>query len=501
MGKHILIFGLMVVFCLGLPSVCLGQQGKMKVACGVEGLADWGTSLPFMDVAKLSRGWIEIAASKPIDYPHGEPPTPVKMPTDQDDYPLEIPSGGKRVVTVLLVGVPKEAYPMGKYTLIFDGAGELNLGWDGGDQTVKSAGATTSFEFEPKPDFNGGKSKGMLLTILKSDKADHIRNVRIIMPGFADTYDKDPWNPKFLEDLKPFACIRFMDWCNVNNSQQSDWSKRTRKTSFCQTGWIGKGVAYEYMIELGNRLGKDIWLCVPHLADDNYMQELAKLVASTLKPGLKCYIEFSNETWNGIFKQCGWTNGHGGHVRNAVRLFKAFDEAFQNDHSRYVKVLAGWTINDKLTQDMIKQLDDKAVNPDGVKADAYAIAPYIGHDANGNVDSILRELRAHIGRVAQACLKQRQVCDKAGLKLICYEGGTHALKGEFIAANSDPRIYDVYMEYLKALEPSVEMFNQFVAVSEWGQYGCWGAKRYVGEPLDKAHKYRALVDYIAKGAK
>ncbi len=471
----------------------------MRMACGLGGLSDWSTSFPFVDLAMLSRGWVEIDASKPIDYPHGDPVKGLTFPADADGYPLEIPCQGKLATTVFLVGIPREIYPQGKLTLLFDGTGEIHLDWDAGDLSVQGSGKNTKFEFEPT--FTDESSTGVLMTLVRSDKADPVKNVRVIMPGFLETYEKDIWNPKFLDDLRPFAVLRFMDWCRVNNSQQSDWSQRKTRTTFGQTGYFdGKGAAYELMIELGNRLDKDIWLCVPHMADDNYMEQLAALTAANLKPGLKCYIEWSNETWNGIFEQSSWANSHGQHVGNAVRLFRAFDKAFKNDSSRYVKVLGSWTIAQWLTEHHIALMGDRqGMNPDGVKADAVGIAPYIGHDADGDVDSVLKGMAASIAGTAEHCRRHREICDKAGLQLICYEGGPHALKGDFVEANGDPRIYDIYMDYLKALAPHVSMFNQYVAVGRWGQYGCWGAKEYVGQPLSEAHKYRALMVYANSG--
>ena len=49
-------------------------------------------------------------------------------------------------------------------------------------------------------------------------------------------------------------------------------------------------------------------MCVPHFDDERYMYELGCLIRDQLDPSLKCYVEWSNETWNGIFKQSHYCN-------------------------------------------------------------------------------------------------------------------------------------------------------------------------------------------------
>src|SRR5205085_12700003 len=45
------------------------------------------------------------------------------------------------------------------------------------------------------------------------------------------------------------------------------------------------------------------WLCIPALADDDFVVQLGKLVRDKLNTQLHCYIKYSNEVWNGQFKQ------------------------------------------------------------------------------------------------------------------------------------------------------------------------------------------------------
>lgn len=55
----------------------------------------------------------------------------------------------------------------------------------------------------------------------------------------------------------------------------------------------------------------DAWVCVPHLADENYIRSMAQLFRANLDPDLKIYVEYSNETWNWIFQQTHYLNDNG----------------------------------------------------------------------------------------------------------------------------------------------------------------------------------------------
>src|SRR5262249_41900521 len=78
-------------------------------------------------------------------------------------------------------------------------------------------------------------------------------------------------------------------------------SDRTLPTSPQQSG--NKGAAWEYVIDLANATGKDIWINIPEGATDNYVTQLATLIKNNLNPGIHVYVEYSNELWNGAFSQ------------------------------------------------------------------------------------------------------------------------------------------------------------------------------------------------------
>lgn len=98
-----------------------------------------------------------------------------------------------------------------------------------------------------------------------------------------------------------------MDWIKTNSVEKEwargddyhrDWASRTQRDDPIQ-----RPVAYEWMIDLCNRTRCHLWITVPHVVDDDYVASLARLIRTRLSPDLQCYVEWSNETWNGMFSQ------------------------------------------------------------------------------------------------------------------------------------------------------------------------------------------------------
>jgi hypothetical protein len=86
-----------------------------------------------------------------------------------------------------------------------------------------------------------------------------------------------------------------------------------------QWGWQGRGGPYEYAILFANAMKRDAWINIPAGADDDYARRVAQMflygsdgknpyaspqanpVFPPLDPGLRLYVEYSNEVWNGSF--------------------------------------------------------------------------------------------------------------------------------------------------------------------------------------------------------
>ena len=325
------------------------------------------------------------------------------------------------------------------------------------------------------------------------------------------------WNETFLQEIDFYTVLRFMDWVPTNKSSVVNWSQRTLPTSQDQTARFKDepGVAIEWMIDLCNRVGADMWFCMPHAANDDYHKQLATLVHNHLKPSLKIYVEYSNEVWN-FSVQKNYASEQGqklgistqeyvGH--RSAQMWQTFKDVFGDQfEERVVKVISGQSTNSWIAREQLKYLYSDE-NPTGLLPDAYGIAPYFGGNGfDADVDNPFEVLETDIfehrwnkpnrsGRIDNVSTHYNllQGYDE-NLKLICYEGGQHITNNATLV-NYDPRMYDLYLRYLEALDDYVAEFAHYTHCGTCGDGGCWGAKKYTGQPADEAPKYRALLDY------
>jgi hypothetical protein len=248
------------------------------------------------------------------------------------------------------------------------------------------------------------------------------------------------------------------------------------------------------------------------MADADYSFQLATLIKAQLKPTLKVYVEWSNETWNGGFQQSQYAYDQGNalgldsdpwsaafkyHVYAAVRVFAQFDKVFGATGAQLVKVLAGQTDNNWMTGIHIAALGDAKINPLHVTANAYAVAPYFGHGVNGNAGDAITQLYAAVKSVTADVKAQYDVVSKSGLQLLAYEGGQHVLNGADVV-NARPEMYQVYTQYLDAMAPYFTLFTHYCHSGSWNSGGAWGAEQSVNATGSAAYKYRAIVDWVAR---
>jgi hypothetical protein len=333
----------------------------------------------------------------------------------------------------------------------------------------------------------------------------------------------DPWNPAFIGDLTEadYAVFRFMDFGGTNNSPIRNWSERTQKTSADNEkgGDVGgHGIAFEWMFDLCNKLQKDCWINVPHLAvetyeqnpDENYFIELAKLAKATLDPNLTLYIEWSNETWNGGFQQALYAQQRGTqmgfasdaygasfkfHVYASSRMYDAFVKVFGNEISRVKWVVAGQLGSNYGTQLQLDALKDPNINLGGRTPDYYASSNYVGIGLDGASPQIDQQWHAALAETITQATGQAQLIADTGMKLVAYEGGQHLLTNADVFARN-PAAYNLYTDWLDEISKLFVLTMHYTNSGMWASGGAWGAKEHTGAPLSEAPKARALVDWI-----
>ncbi len=482
-----------------------------RLGMNLAGPADWNTELPFVDVFRLSRPWI----SQREGQPWGKGPA---LELDEHGWVKTFePDCFAETLTCTIDG---GHYPSGRYVILYEGKGELDLAGAG---KIASQGPGRIVA-------DVDASKGALfLRLMRTDPADYVRNVRVIMPGFEQTFRSDPFHPDFLRRWQGIACFRFMDWMETNHSKIRRWSERpTPETAtFCE-----KGVPLEWMIDLCNRQHADAWFCMPHLADDEYVRNFAQMVKQRLDPQLKVYVEYSNEVWNGMFEQSHWAGQEGIRLGFAekpweaawrytayrsVQIFKIWEEVF-GGRERLIRVLATQAANPYVSERVCEFQEAYR------HADVLAIAPYIPFNVPAHGDAIHADTVAGwsvdqlMGHIEGQCLpqavswihQQKEVADKYSLRLIAYEGGQHLvgvaggensepLTALLQQANRHPRMGRIYERYFQAWEENGGgLFCYFASVSRWSKWGSWGILEFADDDPSQSPKFMATMGWAKK---
>jgi hypothetical protein len=499
-----------VYLVLALGSLLWGAGPNEKASLGINlsGVTYWSSEIAFADLFKHSQTFKSQAPGK--GYGQGGP-----LDLTAEGWVQSLAEGGQFADAIVLSRL-KLGYPGGTYTCFYEGEGKIEFAY--GTQVVEASSGQIRVAVQP--------DLGLLsLKITRTDPNNPVRNIRVVLPEFEETYEKQPFHPEFLARWEKFGVLRFMDWQCTNNSAQTSWSDRT--TPSRQTQGSDSGVALEYLIRLSNTLNADPWFCLPHKADDDYVRRFARMVKEQLQPERKVYIEYSNECWNGIFTQAGYCRDKGKaaglsdndyqaqlryYSKRAVEIFRIWEEVFGGTQ-RLVRVLAAQSAN-PWTSEQVIDFEEACRH-----ADALAIAPYFGgalgdpktqdEVAQWTVDQVLDRCGEYIRQGNETIARQGSLAQERGLRLGAYEGGQHlvgyggaennkALEDLFEAANRHPRMRQLYLDYLAGWRHSGgTLMVVFSSVGTYSKWGSWGLMEYHGQPARETPKYQAALEFLA----
>ncbi|HJV70887.1 hypothetical protein [Ideonella sp.] len=432
-----------------------------------------------------------------------------RLDLDPQGWPRRLPAADDpatryRAVAVLLFNGNGHAHPAGKYVVTYDGKGVLAHDLIGRKIDRESRPGRDVVEVSNQID------GGWRITIRATDPKDHLRNIRVYPPGggcqrnldryAASTADCDPkadgafvpfekypadryWHPRFLQDLRGFRVLRFMDWGKTNSSPLAQWRDRPQLDA---ASWSGDGgVPLEAMLALSRAAGADPWLNLPMRASDDYVKGFARLLKEQLAPGQVAIVEYANEPWNEAFPVARWMQQQaaaqwpgaaakaGGpaalaaswYARRSAQICQAVKAEWGGPGAPVRCVLNGQAANPDLLRQLLAcpQAAAELGAPCAKRVDALAIAPYFGaylaeprlraaladwpRDPDGGLGRLFQELlgedargapvrpplqgrpeAADGGALAQARGWMRAAkaqADAFGLPLWAYEGGQH----------------------------------------------------------------------------
>lgn len=490
-------------------------------------MRDYTGDWPFVDAFHQARYWISGSAAAFDDHR--------ALALDDNGWVKSLEPG--QIARALLFKRDGLEIPRGAYVVLYDGKGSLQY--------------SNARRVESKPGreviIPGGPG-GFGVEITATNPQDHLRNIRVIMPGgvcaedqfkacgaeaecgpsgpclgFEQNYPAQIFHPTFLAGLKDFSTLRFMEWMNTNKPYSGEWKDRPRPETF---SWAPIGVPAEIMVELANRLQATPWFNMPHIATDEYIRGFAKIVSERLDPRLPVYVEYSNEVWNGAFPQArfaletgqkrGLGSGREGGIafyrQRSSETFELWRREFKKP-GRVVRVLASQSGASDLAAKLL------AVPKPRELADVLAIAPYFGYylgteRAKSQVlastpEQAFAELKGRALETAKKeMLANAAIAKRAGLTLVAYEGGQHlvgiggvendaAINQIFEGLNRDPRMKALYLEYLDAWrEVGGGLFVHYAHCVAGSKYGYFGALERPTQARKDAPKYDALLSYI-----
>ena len=324
------------------------------------------------------------------------------------------------------------------------------------------------------------------------------------------------FNPTFISRLSPFKALRFMDWGSTNGSPLVSWSSRNIPTS--RTYGNSAGVPYEMMIALGNKTQKDVWVCVPHQADDNFITQMATLFKDNLNSNLTIYLEYSNEVWNWQFEQAQYNNNtkpanlsYGqAYSERSKHIFQLWYGVFAGQTQRVKRVLGLQGGFNSLNQEIMAQIPQS-------EWDMASPSYYFGldHGATGNPVLTGASTGADINTNARNAyfnswlptLKQDYRNVKVfGKQIVSYEGGQHYTNFQTVPyqqamydaqyLSSMYNLYNDVLDTIRNMGNKLAMSFVLSGVQE-SIYGSWGhlPNMYLSQPyMSVAPKYQAILD-------
>ena len=496
------------------------DTSRMTFGMNFNVLSYWNRELPFVDAMKMSALWSTAPRTfTPFIANTSDTGVRDSLPRDADGYPTVLPyivagqDSPQAVQTRMLFG-QSGVYPSGQYICLYDGEGDVDLA---GDATVVSR-TSGRIVLNVTP-----TNTGIHLRINRSVLGNHVRHIRVLMPGTEGTYEAQPFHAAFLQKIQPFNPLRFMTWEFVNNTNEVTWANRKKPTYYTQASYYvnnrPSGVAYEHVIALCNQLGKDAWINVPYTADSLYVRNMAMMFRDSLKPGLKIYLEYNNEAWNPMFPVYSWIESHApvnliNHPqRTAYFMKKAFDiwaDVFGGAmSSRVVRVAGGQLANPWVAQQTMLSLGQGGA--DAISPAAYYILRPENYDsleakgASATAADVARMVRSWFPTLATLLQQHQQVADQYHVRLLFYEGSgeirprtpSNPSTQAIYAFQRDTSVYNVSMEWFRLIR-SVTHADKFVffhlASRADDVNEGFGALLNVFEATSP--KYQAMLDYM-----
>ena len=366
-----------------------GQIENPSLAFGLDGVSDWSTQHPFLNIMKTARPWVghvgdQWGALQMDDLAQ-------RGLLDQHGYPKRLPAEASKLESFVMTDQPEAATDMAaRYRIRWKGEGKLSV--TGRGQTARTSERSNEIWLTYTP------GDGLVAVGIESTDpngtGNYIRDIEIVREDHIPLHDIGAvFNPAWIARIENVRSLRFMDWMLTNGSPVQSWEARPTEANF---SYAWRGVPAEVIIQLSNKVGADPWVCMPHAANDAYMRAFAELMRATLDPRLKAHVEYSNELWNHIFPQTKWAVDQARQRWNvegdawmqfsglrAAEVMDIWSDVYGAEASaRLVRVMGvhtGWTgLEEPFLEAPLAVAEGRLAPKDSF--DAYAVSGYFGFD-------------------------------------------------------------------------------------------------------------------------
>jgi hypothetical protein len=540
--------------------------------------------MPFVDIFRTARPFKEYSTCTEVSYdPNGWPSAPT----------ANCISTYKVVRTFLLDSVVQGMVPSGQYTVLYEGGGKINYSGYAKVLNQNPAIGRDLIELTLPSKLDADTSKNRMALQIASGT---VKNIRVIMPGgicegnpFVRVENADGcpvgkyqsfestlanrnaivFNPEYLNFLKDFRVVRMMNLMEASPSSSACASTDTacilqertsdQRSKMDDAVWggssvtprinrYGYGAPWEVQVELANQLNANPWFNIPHSATDTYVRDFASYVQKNLKPGLKAYVEYTNEAWNtnflsGLYVRAkGEALGLGSqytdkvywggmlyYAQRAKEVFQLWEGEFGGT-TRLVRILGTYQASPDTTKNMLGYSDVRQY-VDAVAMGAYFYACWNRSShvncTVANVPKTLSEATSlddvftildnpndpySLTSLQKHMVNQATVAKSFGKALFAYEGGQHltvdwldgtvdnarkySLLDFFRAANRDPRMGERYMTLLNAWKNAGgQQFMLYTLPQSFHTFGAFGIKESLNQPRASAPKYDAAMKF------
>jgi hypothetical protein len=482
----------------------------------LSGLRYWNTELPFVDLMRMSGDWQLWRAEG------NQPLRDAKADVDARGWLRSLPEGAVAMLPLAAVSHLPDSR-RAPWVVRFEGRGEFDF--VGALRIVNRAPGRHECELvaqNPLPD------PSLWLRITRTDAGDPLRNIRVLKPGTEVQPASNVWDSAFIARWTGWGALRFMDMQDTNNSRLARWGDRPLPED---RTFAAKGLPLELVVDLANRCQVGPWLCMPHLADDDYLRRCASLVRERLDERLPVWVEHSNEVWNPDFEQSRYAAQQGQaltkdvaaarwawHARRSREIFAIWSQPFAPaaGSKRLVRVLATQSVSAWGTQQLLR-------DPVVETADALGVSAYLGLTPTGEskpsatevarwpLERVFEHFEQELEALEARLTEQRRWCARHGLLLVGYEGGQHAvgvgdaavrdaaLQRLLTQANRDERMGVIYRRLFDRWEDAQgDLLCHFSSVSASSRWGHWGLLEHHDDDPAMRPKYRVTAERMRK---